>query len=218
MLKFLNAADMSYNAIMKVTPWWMYVLVIAVGVGIGLLVRPLIQNSNVLGSSTPKADVRCPGPEGSELALSETLSSSFAGQTQTVSRTYLLERPGQVPLAFDGGQDSEAAPILCTAVAFGPGARISFARVLEVQIVEFLGPSVKRYAFSNDKTFSSFALEPKFKLGLKLLDYVPRGAPSIEEAGKRGRLELKRIKQDSAFPATLVFTTDNGGATWVFQK
>jgi hypothetical protein len=203
---------------MKDTPWWMYVLVIAVGVGIGLVVRPLIQNSNLLGSSTPKADVRCAGPEGSELALSETLSSSFAGQTQTVARTYLLERPGQVPLQFEGGNDSDSAVIACGAVAFGPGARISFARALEVQIVEFLGPSVKRYTLANDKAFSSFALDPKFKLGLKLLDYVPRGAPSIEETGKRGRLELRRIKQDVAFPASLVFTTDNGGATWGFQK
>ena len=59
---------------MKDTPWWMYVLVIAIGVGAGLLLRPLIQNSNLLGSSTPKADVRCAGPEGSELALLETLS------------------------------------------------------------------------------------------------------------------------------------------------
>ena len=203
---------------MKDTPWWMYILVIAIGVAAGLLLRPLIQNSNLLGPSTPKAAVRCAGPEGSELALSETLSSSFAGQTQTVSRSYLLERPGQVPLAFDGGQDSEGTPILCTAVAFGPGARISFARALEVQVVEFLGPSVKRYALSNDKAFSSFALEPKFKLGLKLIDYTPRGVPNIEEAGKRGRLELRRIKSDPNFPATLVFTTQSSGATWVFQK
>lgn len=203
---------------MKDTPWWMYVVVIAVGVGIGLLVRPLIQNSNLLGSSTPKADVRCAGPEGSELALSEILSSSFAGQTQTVSRSYLLERPGQVPLAFDGGQDSDTAPIFCTAVAFGPGARISFARALEVQVVEFIGPSVKRYSFANDKAFSSFALEEKFKLGLKLSDYTPRGAPSIDEAGKRGRLELRRLKSDPNFPVSLVFTTQNGGATWVFQR
>ncbi len=203
---------------MKDTPWWMYVLVIAIGVGAGLLLRPLIQNSNLLGPSTPKADVRCAGPEGSELALSETLSSSFAGQTQTVSRSYLLERPGQVPLAFDGGSDSEAAPISCSAVAFGPGARISFARALEVQIVEFLGPSVKRYALSNDKVFSSFALEPKFKLGLKLIDYTPRGVPNIEEAGKRGRLELRRVKSDPNFPTSLVFTTQNGGSSWVFQK
>ena len=203
---------------MRDTPWWMYVVVIAVGVGIGLLVRPLLQNSNLLGSSPPKADVRCVGPEGSELALSETLSSSFTGQTQTVSRSYLLERPGQVPLAFDGGSDSEAEAISCNAVAFGPGARISFARALEVQIVEFLGPSVKRYALSNDKVFSGFALEPKFKLGLKLIDYTPRGAPNLEEAGKRGRLELRRIKSDPNFPVSLVFTTDNGGATWVFQK
>jgi hypothetical protein len=203
---------------MKDTPWWMYVVVIAVGVGIGLLVRPLIQNNNLLGSSTKKPDVRCAGPEGSELALSETLSSSFAGQSQTVNRQYLLERPGQVPLAFDGGSDLDAAPIGCSAVAFGPGARISFARASEVQVIEFIGPSVKRYVLANDKAFSSFALEAKFKLGLKLLDYTPRGAPNLDEAGKRGRLELRRMKLDPNFPSTLVFVTENGGATWVFQR
>jgi hypothetical protein len=203
---------------MKDTPWWMYVVVIAVGVGTGLFLRPLIQNGLSGTANLPPPNIRCAGEEGSELALSETLSSSFAGQTQTVSRRYLLERPGQVPLAFDGGSDSDATVISCSAVAFGPGARVSFARASEVQVVEFLGPSVKRFELANDKVFSSFALDPKFKLGLKLLDYTPRGAPRLEETGLNGRLELRRIKLDPIFPETLVFRTQNGGNTWVFQK
>ncbi len=201
---------------MKDTPWWMYVVVIAIGVGVGLLLRPIIQNSG--GSPIATPNVRCAGAEGSELALSETLSSSFSGQTQTVSRRYQLERPGQVPLAFDGGMDSDNTELSCNAVAFGPGARVSFARASEIQVIEFLGPSVKRFSLANDKAFSSFALEAKFKLGLKLEDYTPRNAPSLEEAGKRGRLELVRLKSDPIFPSQLLFTTTNGGATWGFQK
>ncbi len=202
---------------MKDTPWWMYVLVIGIGVGVGLLLRPLIQNG-LSGSSDLTPNIRCPGPEGSELALSETLSSSFAGSSQSVSRVYRLERPGQVPLQFDGATSADTAPMACSSIAFGPGARVSFARGDEVQVVELVGPSIRRYSLSNDKTFSSFALLPKFKLGLKLADYTPRGAPSLEEAGKNGRLELRRIKQDPNFPDVLVFTTNNAGATWVFQK
>ncbi len=202
---------------MKDTPWWMYVVVIAIGVGVGLLLRPIIQNSS-LGNPQTTPNIRCAGEQGSELALSETLSSSFAGQTQTISRTYLLERPGQVPLQFEGGKDSDSTVLTCNAVAFGPGARVSFARASEIQVIEFLGPSVKRFVLANDQAFSSFALEAKFKLGLKLEDYRPQAAPSLEEAGKRGRLELSRIKSDPIFPSRLVFTTTNGGATWTFQK
>lgn len=191
----------------------MYVLVVAIGIGAGLLLRPLLQTT-----STATPNVRCAGPTGSELALSETLTSSFAGQTQNVSRTYLLERPAQVPLQFDGGNDADSTPITCSQVSFGPGARLLFARSTEVQVVEFIGPTVKRFLFANDKTFSSYALNPKFKLGLKLEEYTPNGAPTLDEAGKNGRLELKRLKLDSSFPNRLLFSTSNGGATWSLQK
>jgi hypothetical protein len=198
---------------MKDTPWWMYVLVIGIGVGLGLVLRPLIQ-SGLSGSSELKAAVRCAGPDGSELALSESLTPSGFGQSQTTSRTYLLERPGLAPLQFDGGTDEESDPIQCSHVAFGPGARVSFARANQAVVVELVGPNVRRFAFSSDKVFAAFALEPKYKLGLKLEDYTPRGAPNIEEAGKNGRLELRRKSSDALLPQTLVFATKDGGVNW----
>jgi hypothetical protein len=198
---------------MKDTPWWMYVLVIAIGVGLGLVLRPLIQNG-LGGNADFKPNIRCPGPEGSELALSESLTVSGFGQNQSTSRTYLLERPGLAPLQFDGGSDTESAPIQCSHVAFGPGARVSFVRANQVVVVELVGPNVRRFAFSNDKGFSALALEPKFKLGLKLEDYTPRAAPNIEEAGKNGRLELRRKSPDAVLPQTLIFATKDGGVNW----
>ncbi len=197
----------------------MYVLVVVIGVGAGLLLRPVIQNSGLFSTPEPTPNVRCAGAEGTELALAETLSSSFSGQTQTVSRTYRLERPGLLPLQFDGGgNDADNLALVCSNVAFGPGARVSFARGGEVQVVELVGPSVKRFVLANDKAFSSFALATKFKLALKLEDYVPRGAPNIEEAGKNGWLELKRKQANPDLPEVLRFTTINGGATWVFVQ
>jgi hypothetical protein len=69
----------------------MYVLVIAVGAGVGLLVRPLIQGGSIPNpfapapastlSTTPK--IRCPGPEGSELALEEYVDPAAAGEATT---------------------------------------------------------------------------------------------------------------------------------------
>jgi hypothetical protein len=158
--------------------------------------------------------VRCPGPDGSELALSESLTSSGFGQSQSTSRTYLLERPGLAPLQFDGGSDSDSAPIVCSHVAFGPGARVSLARASQVVVVELVGPNVRRFSFANDKIFAALALEPKYKLGLKLEDYTPRAAPKIEEAGKNGRLELQRKIRDALLPETLVFATKDGGVNW----
>jgi hypothetical protein len=199
---------------MKDTPWWMYALVIAIGVGLGLVLRPLIQNG-LGGNADFKPNIRCPGPEGSELALSESLTVSGFGQNQSTSRTYLLERPGLAPLQFDGGgSDSDTTPMLCNHVAFGPGARLAVARASQVIVLELVGPNVRRYNLANDKVFSGLALEPKYKLGLKLEDYTPRAAPSIEEAGKNGRLELRRKTPDALLPETLIFTTTDGGVNW----
>jgi hypothetical protein len=198
---------------MKDTPWWMYALVIAIGVGLGLVLRPIIQNG--LGSTAqPTPNVRCPGPDGSELALSESLTQSGFGQSQNTSRTYLLERPGLAPLQFDGGSDTDSTALNCNHVAFGPGARVSLARASQVIVVELVGPNVRRYALANDKVFSALALEPKYKLGLKLEDYTPRNAPNMEEAGKNGRLELRRKTPDALLPETLTFTTNDGGLNW----
>jgi hypothetical protein len=200
------------------TPWWAYILVIAFGIGAGFLLRPLIQGGSSGSSSTdgPPA-VRCPDPSGGELALNEYIDSSLSAQTVTVTRTYRLERPGLLPLQFDGGGDSNQNPLSCANVRFGPGARMSFARGSEVQIVEYVGPAVKRFKLENDKTFSNLALEPKYQLGLKLEDYSI-GAPSVDEEGKRGRLELTRIKTSAEFPAKLVFTTTDGGSSWVLDR
>jgi hypothetical protein len=200
------------------TPWWAYLLVIALGVGAGFLLRPLIQGgaggpSGALGTPV----VRCPDPSGGELALNEYIDSSLTGQNVTVTRTYRLERPGLVPLQFDGGGDASPAPLSCNNVRFGPGARMSFTRGSEVQVVEYVGPAVKRFKLENDKAFSTLALEPKYELGLKLEDYVI-DAPTVDEAGQRGRLELRRTKVSAEFPAKLVFTTENGGSSWALDR
>ncbi|MFN3266302.1 MAG: hypothetical protein ACK41E_05615 [Deinococcales bacterium] len=198
---------------MKDTPWWMYIVVIAIGVGLGLVLRPVLQNT-LSGSAEVKPNVRCIGPEGSELALSERLSTSGFGQSQTTSRTYVLERPGLAPLQFEGGTDSERAPLACEHVAFGPGARVSFVRANQVVVIELVGPVIRRFSFIDDRVFSALALDPKFKLGLRLEDYTPRAAPNIEEAGKNGRLELRRKTPDPILPTTLVFSTYDGGINW----
>ncbi len=201
------------------TPWWAYILVIALGVGAGMLLRPIIQGGTGGGTSStdgPPA-VRCPDPSGGELALNEYLDSSLSAQSVTVTRTYRLERPGLLPLQFDGGGDADQTPLTCANTRFGPGARMAFARGSEVQIVEYVGPVVKRFKLENDKLFSNLALEPKYQLGLKLEDYAI-AAPVIDEEGKRGRLELQRMKTSAEFPAKLVFTTDNGGSSWVLNR
>jgi hypothetical protein len=201
------------------TPWWAYILVIALGVGAGVLLRPIIQGGGTggtLATDGPPA-VRCPDPSGGELALNEYLDSSLSAQTVTVARTYRLERPGLLPLQFDGGGDADPAPLSCANVRFGPGARMSLARGGEVQVVEYVGPTVKRFQLANDKTFSTLALEPKYQLGLKLEDYAI-GAPSIDEEGKNGRIELRRIKTSPEFPAKLVFITSDGGSSWALDR
>jgi hypothetical protein len=201
------------------TPWWAYVLVIALGIGAGFLLRPLIQGGGSGGTSStdgPPA-VRCPDPSGGELALNEYIDSSLTGQSVTVTRTYRLERPGLLPLQFDGGGDADQSPLSCANVRFGPGARMSFARGSEVQIVEYVGPAVKRFKLENDKTFSNLALDPKYQLALKLEDYRV-AAPNVDEEGQRGRLELRRIKTSTEFPEKLVFTSADGGSSWVLDR
>jgi hypothetical protein len=83
-----------------------------------------------------------------------------------------------------------------------------------VIVVELVGPNVRRFALANDKVFATLALEPKYKLGLKLEDYTPRGAPNLEEVGKNGRVELGRKTPDALLPPSLIFTTSDGGTNW----
>lgn len=201
------------------TPIWVWIAVIAAGIALGLGLRPLLQASNGSGSSAPtEAAIRCAGPEGSELALSEFISSGLEGTSTVYSRRYRLERPGQVPLAFSAeSPDADAIPIDCASLRFGPGPRIAFTRAQSVNIIELVGPTVKSWNASSDKALNAVLLEPRWKLGLKLSDYQT-GAAEIDEAGKLGRVTLTRVKPDPAFPQRLNFTSDNGGNTWSFDK
>ncbi len=207
------------NAKQPGTPIWLWIVVIAAGVGLGLGLRPLIQGGLGGSGATSQAPaVRCPGPDGSELALSEFITSSLSGTDVTYSRSYRLERPGQAALQFDGANgDKDSAPINCANVQFGPGARISFSRGRGVSVVELVGPNVHNWDASGDKGLTALILEPRWKLGLKLDDYVA-GAPSINEDGKGGRVELRRIAPNPAFPERLIFTTADGGVSWTFDR
>lgn len=201
------------------TPIWVWIAVIAAGIALGLGLRPLLQGGLGAGSSTTEsAAIRCAGPEGSELALSEFISSGVDGTSTVYSRRYQLERPGQVPLAFSAeSPDSDNAAIDCSNVRFGPGPRIAFTRAQSVNIIELVGPTVKSWNASSDKTLNAVLLEPRWKLGLQLSDYRV-GAAEIDEAGKVGRVILTRVDPDPAFPQRLNFTSDNGGSTWAFDK
>ena len=201
------------------TPIWVWFVVIAAGIALGLGLRPLLQGSLSGGSSgSEQAAIRCAGPEGSELALSEFITSGVEGTSTVYSRRYQLERPGQVPLAFSAeSPDADSAAIDCANVRFGPGPRITFTRAQNVNIIELVGPTVKRWNASSDKTLNAVLLEPRWKLGLQLSDYQA-GAPEIDEAGRSGRVTLTRVKPDPAFPLRLNFTSDNGGSTWSFDK
>ena len=201
------------------TPIWVWIAVIAAGIALGLGLRPLLQASNGGGSSTTEpAAIRCAGPDGSELALSEFITSGVDGTSASYSRRYQLERPGQVPLAFSAeSPDADSAAIDCAFLRFGPGPRIAFTRAQSVNIIELVGPTVKSWNASSDRTLGAVLLEPRWKLGLKLPDYQ-MGAAEIDESGKLGRVTLTRVKPDPAFPQRLNFTSVNGGSTWALDK
>ncbi len=201
------------------TPIWVWIAVIFAGIALGLGLRPLLQGGLGGGpSTTESAAIRCAGPDGSELALSEFISSGVDGTNTVYSRRYQLERPGQVPLAFSAeSPDADSAAIDCANVRFGPGPRVIFTRAQSVNIIELVGPTVKSWNASTDKTLNAVLLEPRWKLGLKLPDYQ-MSAAEIDETGKLGRVALTRVKPDPAFPQRLNFTSANGGNTWAFDK
>ncbi len=205
------------------TPIWVWALVIAAGVGLGLILRPILQggsSSNAASLGTPS--VRCAGDEGSELALSEFIqgggldTGSISGNSVSFSRQYQLERPGQPALSFDAPSDASNAPLKCENVAFGPGPRVRFARGANAVIVELVGPLVKTFEASKDTALSKLLLEPRWKLALKLEDYQA-SLPQIDDAGKNVRLTLDRIVANRNFPAKLVMQSKDGGSSWQFM-
>jgi hypothetical protein len=204
------------------TPLWLWIVVIAAGIGLGLGLRPLLQGAgSTLSATDATPAVRCAGPDGSELALSEFIQSGIGGSSGadiTYTRSYRLERPGQGALTFNAGAgDRDNTPVNCANAKFGPGARIAFARGRTVSIVELVGPTVRNWNAASDKDLTAIILEPRWKLGLQLEDYA-LGAPSIDEDGKNGRVTLQRLAPDPQFPQGFVFTTTNGGSSWVLNK
>ncbi len=204
------------------TPIWVWALVIAAGVGLGLILKPLLQGGSS-GAVTPGTpSVRCAGSEGSELALSEFIqgggleTGSISGNSVTFSRQYQLERPGQPALGFDAPSDASSTPLDCKNVAFGPGPRVSFARGANAVIVELVGPLVKTFEASKDTALNKLLLEPRWKLALKLEDYQA-SLPQIDEAGKNVRLTLDRIALNRNFPAKLIMQSKDGGSSWQFM-
>ena len=214
------------------TPWWMYVLVIAVGAGVGLLVRPLIQGGSIPNpfapapastlSTTPK--IRCPGPDGSELALEEYVDPSAAGDATTTGvagasfqHRYKLERPGQPALTFLGISDNNKFNVRCDNVKFGPGPRVTFGRGLEAFVVDLVGPSIKNFNANNNPDIASLVVEPRWKLQFKLDAYGAR-APEIAEDGKKGKLILETLTPQPGYPAKLVLDTSDGGQTYKLNR
>jgi hypothetical protein len=210
------------------TPWWMYVLVIAVGAGVGLLVRPLIQGGGIPNpfapapastqSTTPK--IRCPGPDGSELALEEYVDPSTGGDATAGAQSqhrYKLERPGQPALTFLGIADSNTVNVRCDNVKFGPGPRVSFGRGLEAFVVELVGPQIRNFNANNNPDIASLVVEPRWKLQFKLDAYAAR-APEIAEDGKKGKLILEPATPQSGYPAKLVLETSDGGQTYKLNR
>ncbi len=204
------------------TPAWVWLVVIAAGVGLGLIVRPLLQggSSNAVSSGTPS--VRCPGPEGSELALSEFVqgggleAGSLSANSVTFTRQYQLERPGQPVLNFDAPSDASNTPMKCENVRFGPGPRVGFARGANAVIVELVGPLIKTFEASKDSALNKLLLEPRWKLGLKLADYQA-SVPQINDAAQNMSLTLERIVPNRDFPARLVMQSKDGGSSWQFM-
>lgn len=205
---------------MKGTPWWLWVAVIAVGVALGLGLRPLLQGGAGGGGAAANLtpSVRCPGPSGSEQALEEFITPGVDGTSAVFERTYRLERPGQAPLSFAAGaSDADSAPVNCANVRFGPGPRVAFARGQQVSVVELVGPSVRNWSASTDRDLTNVVLEQRWQLGLKVADYVAQ-APQISEDGTGGRVVLERTDTSTAFPRRFIFTTTNGGASWTLDK
>jgi hypothetical protein len=212
------------------TPWWMYVLVIAVGAGVGLLVRPLIQGGGLQGlfgggaassqSTTPR--LRCPGPDGSELALEEYVDPGTSTATDvtaaaTLQHRYRLERPGQPPLPFAGSSVANPANLRCEDVRFGPGPRVSFARGLEAFVVELVGPKIRNFDANNNPEIASLVVEPRWKLQFKLDKYAAR-APVIAEDGGRGTLILEPTTPQPGYPAKIVLETTDGGQKYSLNR
>jgi hypothetical protein len=204
------------------TPAWVWLVVIAAGVGLGLVLKPLLQGGSNGAVSLGTPSVRCAGPEGSELALSEFVqgggleAGSLSANSVTFTRQYQLERPGQPALSFDAPSDASSTPMKCENVRFGPGPRVSFARGVNAVIVELVGPLIKTFEASKDNALNKLLLEPRWKLGLKLADYQA-SVPQIDDAGKNVRLTLERIVPNRNFPAKLVMQSKNGGSSWQFM-
>jgi hypothetical protein len=206
------------------TPPWMWIAVIAVGLGAGFVLRPIIQGvrdgGTTIDTTTPSA--RCDGPSGSELALEEFVqgglqTGSSVGSPVSYTRNYRLERPGQPALAFDAGGDSTSTPISCANVRFGPGARVAFGRGQEAVVVELVGPEVRTYRALQNPDLAKLVVDARWKLGLKLEDYTAR-APVLGEDGKVGRWTLERTTPTSGLPSRLVFDTTDGGVMYAFNQ
>jgi hypothetical protein len=203
----------------------MWIAVIAVGLGLGFIIRPIIQNiqdGGTTGASEATATVRCAGPEGSELALAESVqaglqTSGTPGSPITYQRNYRLERPGQPALAFEAGGDASNAPLKCEDVRFGPGPRVTFGRGQEAVVVELVGPYVRRYNAAQNPDIVKLVADPRWKLQLKLADYAAK-APVLGEDGKNGRLVFERTSLAAGLPARLVFNTSDGGASYTFNQ
>jgi hypothetical protein len=204
------------------TPAWVWLVVIAAGVGLGLVLKPILQGSSSGAVTQGTPSVRCAGPEGSELALSEFIqgggleTGSISGNSVSFLRQYQLERPGQPALAFDAPSDASNVPLRCENVAFGPGPRVRFARGANAVIVELVGPLIKTFEASKDTALNKLLLEPRWKLALKLEDYQA-SLPQIDEEGKNARLTLDRIAANRDFPAKLVMQSKDGGSSWQFM-
>jgi hypothetical protein len=204
------------------TPIWVWALVIAAGVGLGLILRPILQGGSSDAASLGTPSVRCAGAEGSELALSEFIqgggldTGSISGNSVSFARQYQLERPGQPALSFDAPSDASNAPLKCENVAFGPGPRVRFSRGANAVIVELVGPLVKTFEASKDIALSKLLLEPRWKLGLKLDDYQA-SVPQMDDAGKNVRLNLERIVPNRNFPAKLMLQSKDSGSSWQFM-
>ena len=204
------------------TPIWVWLLVIAAGVGLGLILKPLLQGDSSSTASLGTPSVRCPGPEGSELALSEYVeggglaTGSLSSNSVTFTRQYQLERPGQPALAFGAPSDSLNTPLKCQDVRFGPGPRVSFARGTNAVIVELVGPLVKTFEADTNLALSKLVLEPRWKLALKISDYHA-SVPQIDETGKKVRVILEQNLPNQSFPAKLVMQSKDGGSSFEFM-
>jgi hypothetical protein len=215
------------------TPWWMYILVIAVGAGVGLLVRPLVPAGwslqNLFGgggaatsTQSTTAKIRCVGPAGTELALEEYVDPSSGEATTTgVSgasfvHRYKLERPGQPALTFLGVSDANLINVNCDNVKFGPGPQVAFGRGLEAFVVNLVGPQIRNFNANNNPDIASLVVEPRWKLQFKLDAYAAR-APEIAENGK-GKLILEPAAPQPGYPAKIVLETSDGGQTYKLNR